>query len=130
MSEHLGKLVLRLGLGSLILFHGVHRLLTGLDPVRTLLATHKLPDALAYGAYLGELVGPVLIIIGLFTRVGAFLIAVEVLLLVLLSGIPQVLAIAPDGAYALEVESLYFTAAVAVMLLGAGRISLGRGAWS
>ncbi len=129
MSEQLGKLVLRLGLGSLVLFHGVHRLLTGLDPVRSLLVAHKLPDALAYGAYLGELVGPVLIIIGLFTRVGAFLIALEVLLLVLLSGIPQVLAIAPDGAYALEVESLYFTAALAVMLLGAGRISLGRGAW-
>jgi putative oxidoreductase len=130
MSEQLGKLVLRLGLGGLVLFHGVHRLLTGLDPVRSLLVAHKLPEALAYSAYLGEIVGPVLIIIGLFTRVGAFLIALEVLLLVLLSGVPQVLAIAPDGAYALEVESLYFSAAVAVMLLGAGRISLGRGAWS
>lgn len=130
MSEQFGKLVLRLGLGGLILFHGAHHLLTGLEPVRALLEAHKLPAALANAVYLGEIVGPLLIILGLFTRVGAFLIAAEVLLLVLLSGIPHVLAIAPDGAYALEVESLYFAAAVSVMLLGAGKISLGRGGWS
>jgi len=130
MSEQFGKLVLRLGLGGLLLFHGVHKLLTGLDPVRAMLASYNLPDALSYGVYFGELVGPALIIVGLFTRVGAFLIALEMVGLVLLGGIPQVLALGPDGGYALEVEALYFTAALAVMLLGAGRISLGRGRWN
>jgi putative oxidoreductase len=130
MSEQFGKLVLRLSIGSLMLFHGVHRLLTGLDPVRSMLVAHKLPESLAYIAYLGEFVGPILIILGLFTRVGAFLIALEVLALVVLSGIPQVAAMAPDGAYALEVEALYFAGALALMLTGGGRISLGRGRWS
>jgi putative oxidoreductase len=130
MSEQIGKLLLRLGVGSLVLFHGAHRLLTGLDPVRALLTDHKLPDMLAYFVYLGEIVGPVLIILGLFTRLGALLIALEMLILVLLSGIPQVVAIAPDGAYALEVEALYFTSALALMLIGGGRITLGRGRWN
>lgn len=130
MSEQFGKLLLRLGLGGLVLFHGAHRLLTGLDPVRAMLTDHKLPEALAYAVYLGEIVGPVLIILGLFTRIGAALIALEVLLLVLLNGIPQVLAIAPGGGYALEVESLYFIAALALMLIGGGRITLGRGRWN
>lgn len=130
MSEQIGKLLLRLGVGSLVLFHGVHRLLTGLDPVRELLANHKLPEALAYATYLGELVGPVLVILGLFTRVGAFLIGAEIALLVLLSGVPQVAALAPDGGYALEVEALYFTAALSLFLSGGGRITLGRGRWS
>lgn len=130
MTEQFGKLLLRLGLGGLVLFHGSHRLLTGLDPVRSMLVTHKLPEAFAYMVYLGEIVGPVLIILGLFTRIGALLIALEVLLLVLLSGIPQVMAIAPDGGYALEVEALYFTAAVSLMLVGGGHITLGRGRWN
>jgi len=130
MSEQFGKLVLRLGLGGLILFHGVHKLLTGLDPVKAMLASHNLPDALAYGAYLGEIVAPVLIILGLFTRIGGALIALEVLALVLLGGAPQVLTISPGGAYGLEVEALYFISAVAVVLVGAGRISLGRGRFS
>ncbi len=130
MSEQFGKLLLRLGLGGLVLFHGAHRLLTGLDPVRAMLMDHRLPVALAYLVYLGEIVGPVLIILGLFTRIGAFLIALEVLLLVLLNGMPHVLAIAPDGGYALEVEALYFTAALTLMLIGGGRITLGRGRWN
>jgi putative oxidoreductase len=130
MSEQFGKLVLRLGLGGLILFHGVHKLLTGLDPVKTLLTSHHLPEALSYGVYLGEIVAPVLIILGLFTRIGGLLIALEVVALVVLGGIPQVVGISADGGYALEMEALYFTAAVSVALLGAGRISLGRGYWS
>jgi putative oxidoreductase len=130
MSDMFGKLVLRLGLGGLMLFHGVHKLLTGLDPVKALLASYNLPEALSYVVYLGELVGPVLIILGLFTRAGAFLIALEVLALVVLGGVPQVLALGPDGGYALETEALYFTAALALMLLGGGRLSLGRGRWS
>jgi putative oxidoreductase len=130
MSEQIGKLVLRLGLGGLILLHGVHKLLTGLDPVKTLLTSHHLPEMLSYGVYLGEIVAPVLIILGLFTRVGGLLIALEVVALVVLGGIPQVVAISADGGYALELEALYFTAAVSVALLGAGRISLGRGYWS
>ena len=121
---------MRLGLGGLILFHGVHKLLTGLDPVKTLLTSHHLPEALSYVVYLGEIVAPVLIILGLFTRVGGLLIALEVLALVVLGGIPQVVAISADGGYALELEALYFTAAVSVALLGAGRIGLGRGYWS
>jgi len=130
MTEQFGKLVLRLGLGGLILFHGVHKLLTGLDPVKTLLASHNLPEALAYCAYLGEIVAPVLIILGLFTRVGGALIALEVLALVLLGGIPQLLTLSSGGAYGLEVEAFYFVSALTVMLVGAGRISLGRGAFS
>lgn len=130
MSEQIGKLLLRLGVGSLVLFHGVHRLLTGLDPVREMLATHKLPEVLAYAAYFGELVGPVLVILGLFTRVGAFLIAAEIILLVMLGGVPEVASISPDGGYGLEVEALYFTAALSLILTGGGRITLGRGRWS
>ncbi len=130
MSEQFGKLLLRLGVGGLVLFHGFHRLLTGLDPVRDLLASHHLPEALAYAVYFGEIVGPVLIILGLFTRVGALLIALEVLALVLLSGAGQVLVIAPDGGYALEIESLYFASALAIMLVGGGRLTLGRGHWN
>ncbi len=130
MSEQFGKLLLRLGVGGLVLFHGFHRLLTGLDPVRDLLASHHLPEALAYAVYFGEIVGPVLIILGLFTRVGALLIALEVLALVLLSGAGQVLVIAPDGGYSLEIESLYFASALAIMLVGGGRLTLGRGHWN
>lgn len=130
MSEQLGKLVLRLGLGGLFLFHGIHRLFAGLDPVKEMLAAHNMAATLAYGVYLGELLAPVLVILGLFSRIGAALIALNIVALVLLAGIPKVALVSAAGSYALETESLYFMAAVAVMLLGAGRLSVGGGRWN
>ena len=127
--DDFGRLLLRLGVGGLMLFHGVHKLLTGLDGVKTLLASHHLPEMLAYIAYFGEIVGPLLIIFGLFARTGAFLVAFEVAVLAALGGVAQLIAVTPDGSYALEVEALYLTGALAILLFGPGRIAPGKGRW-
>jgi len=130
MSEDLGKLVLRLGLGGLVLFHGVHKLLTGLDPIKAMLTAHNFSGSIAYGVYLGELVAPVLVILGLFSRIGGILIAVDMLVAVLLANLARVAVIGPTGGYGLELEAMYFIAAVAVALLGAGRLTIGAGRWN
>jgi putative oxidoreductase len=127
IMEDFGKLVLRLGVGGMMLFHGGHKLLTGLDAVKALLVSHKLPDALAYVVYFGEIAGPLLVIIGLFARFGAFLIAFEVAALVALGGLAQIIALTPDGGYALEIEALYLTGALAIVLLGPGKLAVAQG---
>lgn len=125
--DDFGKLILRLGVGGLMLFHGVHKLLTGLDPVKSLLAGNKLPEAAAYVVYFGEIVGPVLVLIGLFARFGAFLIAFELAALVALAGLAQIVAVTPSGAYGLEIEALYLAGALAILLFGPGKLSIGGG---
>ena len=127
MTEDFGKLVLRLGVGGMMLFHGVHKLFTGLDTVKATLSPHKIPEALAYAAYFGEIVGPLLIIIGLFARFGAFLVAAEVAALAALAGVAQLVAVTADGVYAQEIAALYFAGAVAILLLGPGKIAIGGG---
>jgi putative oxidoreductase len=128
MSEDLGKLLLRLGLGGLLLFHGVFKLLNGLGPIKVMLGNHNISDAVAYGVYLGELVGPILIVVGLFSRIGGLLIAFDMVITVLLARTADVLILSPiTGGYALESEVLYLVAALSIVLLGAGRISLGGG---
>ena len=127
MVEDFGRLLLRLGVGGLMLFHGAHKLFTGLDPVKALLVSHRLPEALAYVAYFGEIVGPLLVVIGLFARFGAFLIAFEVAVLVALGGVAQMIALTPDGAYGLEIEALYLVGALAILFLGPGKIAVAKG---
>jgi Predicted membrane protein len=127
MAEDFGRLILRLGIGGMMLFHGVHKLFNGLDPVTAMLASHKLPEALAYAVYFGEIVGPLLVLLGLFARVGAFLIAAEVAALVALGGVAQMIAVTPDGGYALELEVLYLTGALAVLFLGPGKLAIAKG---
>ena len=130
MTEDFGKLLLRFGLGGLLLFHGVHNLLNGLEPIKLALATHNISDAVAYGVYLGEIVAPVLIILGLFSRIGGLLIAANMIVAVLLMHMADIAVLSPGGGYALESEALYLVAALSIALLGAGRFSIGNGNWN
>lgn len=127
MAEDFGKLMLRLGVGGLMLFHGIHKLLTGIAPLKSALTAEGWPEALAYGVYFGEIVGPLLVVLGLLARFGAFLIAVEVAALVALGGFAQLLAITPDGGYAAETAMFYFLGALAVLLLGPGKLAIAKG---
>ena len=127
MQENLGKLVVRLGVGALLLLHGVHKLLTGIAPIKAMVVAHHLPDLVAYGVYFGEIVGPVLVILGLFARVGGLLIVIDMIFAIVLAGTASLLKLNASGGYALELETFFLLGGLSVMLLGAGRLGLNIG---
>jgi len=127
MQEDVGKLVVRLGVGALLLLHGIHKLLTGIGPIKAMVVAHHLPDLVAYGVYLGEIVGPVLVILGLFSRFGGLLIVINMIAAIVLAGMASLGKLNPMGGYALELETFYLLGGLAVALLGAGRLSLNIG---
>jgi putative oxidoreductase len=128
MQEDLGKLIVRLGVGGLLLLHGIHKLLGGIAPIKGLVVAHHLPDLLAYGVYVGEIAAPVLVILGLFARVGGLLIAVNMVVAVALAHMAQIALLDPStGGYVLEAEVFYLLGGLAVALLGAGKLSLNIG---
>jgi putative oxidoreductase len=124
-TEDMGKLVLRLTLGVLLLFHGTHKILTGIGPVRDMIVAHHLPDFLAYFVYLGEVAAPVLIIIGLLTRLGGLLVVINMIVAVVLAKTAMLIGTDAMGGYTLEIEAFYLFTGLAVALLGAGRFSIG-----
>lgn len=125
MTEDIGKLVLRLALGVLMLLHGISKVVNGVDGIVGMVTGLGLPAAVAYGVYLGEVVGPLLVIVGLYTRVGALLIAGNMLFALLLAHRAELFTLAPTGGWALELQAMFLFGAVAVLLLGAGRFSVG-----
>ncbi|WP_028238957.1 DoxX family protein [Stutzerimonas azotifigens] len=125
MSEDIGKLVLRVGTGVLILLHGIFKLQNGVDGVAGMLTAHGLPSVLAYGVYLGEVVAPVLVIIGLYTRIAAVVMAGNMVVAFALAHMAQLFSIGPMGGWALELQGMYLFASIAIALLGAGRLSVG-----
>jgi putative oxidoreductase len=127
MQEDFGKLVARLGVGGLLLLHGVHKLLTGIGPIKDLVVAHGLPDLIAYGVYFGEIVGPVLLIFGLFTRIGALLIVIDMIFAIVLAGLANMGKLNAMGGYALELEMLYLVGGLSILLLGAGRFGFSIG---
>jgi putative oxidoreductase len=131
-SNDLGRLVLRVVLGVLILFHGVSKLIHGPGYIIGVLAGAGLPSLLAYGVYVGEVVAPILVLIGLWARVGGLIIAINMLVAIALVHLGQLATLNDTGGWALELQGMFLGAALAILLLGAGRFSLGgsNGRWN
>lgn len=123
-STDTGKLVLRVVLGALILFHGVSKLIHGPVFVEQVLAQAGLPAFLAWGVYIGEVIAPVLLIIGLWSRIAALVVVINMLVALGLVHMSQLFTLADTGGWALELQGMYLGAAVAIALLGAGRYSV------
>jgi putative oxidoreductase len=123
--DDIGRLLLRVALGALILFHGIAKLKGGPGFVAGVVDKAGLPSFLAYGVYIGEVLAPLLLIAGLWTRLAALVVAVNMLFAVGLVHVPQLFAVSETGGWALELQGLYLFSALAVALLGAGRYSLG-----
>jgi putative oxidoreductase len=120
-----GKLVLRVLLAALILFHGVSKLIGGAGFVTGMLAKAGLPGFLGYGVYIGEVAAPLLILFGIFTRAAALVVVVNMIVALTLVHTSQFFALNETGGWAIELQAMYLGTAVAVALLGAGRYSVG-----
>ena len=124
--EDFGKLVLRLALGILILLHGVFKLRNGISFLEPMVTGLGLPAWAAYGVYLGEVVGPIMVILGLFARTGAFLIFVNMIFAIILVHRPEVLTLGKQGGWALELQGMFMFTALALVFMHPGRYALTR----
>ena len=120
-----GRFVLRVVLGVLILLHGISKLPGPPEFIVGMLGKAGLPPMLAWLVYVGEILAPVLLILGLWTRAAAAVIAGNMIVALALVHVPQLLHMNKEGGYALELQAMYLFTAVAVALLGAGRYSIG-----
>ena len=120
-----GKLLLRVTVALLVLLHGIDKLSTGPGFVVTMLQRAGLPGGLGYLVYVGEVLAPLLMIAGVGTRAAAAIVSFNMLVAFALVHMGSLFALTKQGGWALELQGLYLFGALAVMLLGAGRFSVG-----
>jgi putative oxidoreductase len=127
-----GKLILRVSLGVLVLLHGIAKLISGPGFVLKVVSAAGLPVAFGYLVYMGEVIAPILLIVGLWSRLAALIVVTSVTVAVLLVKPAQIFAIANTGGWGVELEGMFVFAAIAVAFLGAGRYSIGglNGRWN
>lgn len=121
MNENTGKLILRITLGVLILLHGISKLRGGIGWLDGMLANAGLPVFFKYGVYVGEVLAPLAVIAGWYSRIGAWLIAVNMLFALGLAHGAELLAFNENGALVLETQYMFFFSAIALALIGPGR---------
>jgi len=125
-SDAVGKLIVRLTVGVLILFHGVSKLLTPgpFDAIAGRLTVAGLPDFIAYGVYVGEVVAPLLLIVGVFSRLSGLAIVINMLFAIGLMHTGDLLSVSAHGGYQLELQAFFLFGGLAILFLGSGRYAL------
>jgi putative oxidoreductase len=126
-TQDTAKLLLRVVLGFVILLHGISKIKGGPGFVLDVVDKAGLPHPFGYLVYVGEVLAPVLMIVGFWTRAAALLIAINMIVAVLLVHMGQIFSLSPEGGWAIELQALFLVVAVAIALLGAGRYSVGGG---
>lgn len=132
MSQDLGKLLLRLTVAGLLLLHGLHKLRHGIPGITQDVVSHGLPAATAYLVYLGEVVAPIFVLIGIATRPAAVVIFINMVVAVYLAHMSVLFTLGKSGGWAVELDALIGFGALAIALLGTGRYAAfhGVGRWS
>jgi putative oxidoreductase len=127
-----GRLILRLALGVLILLHGIAKLMGGVAGIVGMVEKAGLPGPVGYLVYIGEVLAPLLVIVGFWTRAAASVIAINMLFAIGLAHTSQLFELSKTGGWAIELQAMYLFTAIAVALLGAGRYSVGgeAGRWN
>lgn len=125
-NDAAGKLVLRLTVGILMLFHGAGKLLHpgSLDFIGSKLAGMGLPESISWGVYAGEVIAPLMIILGIQSRLGALLVVVNMLFAIGLVHMGDIFALTEHGGWRLELQGFYLFGGLAILFLGSGRYAI------
>ena len=122
-----GRLTLRVSIGGLVLFHGIHKVFAGVGGIAGMLERSGLPSFIAFGSYVGEVVAPLMILFGFYTRLAGATLALTMAVAIFLAHSSDILALGQHGGWAIELPMLYLLGSVAIVLLGAGRITVQEG---
>ena len=125
LNEDIGKLILRLSIAVLMLFHGYKKYIFGIEGIKTLVIKTGLPEVLAYGVYVGEIIIPILLILGFRTRVCALLLSFTMAFAIPLAHSEKLFLIdAKTGGLAIELPLLYLLSALSLFFIGGGKYSI------
>lgn len=124
MSENIAKLVLRIMVGGMMLLHGIHKGVHGITYIKGLVKAQGVPEFLAYGVYVGEVLAPLFLILGWRSRFWASVIVFNMLIALYLTQMSNLLNLGSHGAWAVEVTMFYLGSALAIALLGSGRYAV------
>lgn len=120
------KLLLRLTVAGLILFHGVFKIQHGVGWIGDMLVSLDYPAVFAYGSYIGEVIAPIFVLLGIFTRPMALIIVFNMVIAVLTVHTGDIFTVTKVGAWTLEPDAFFFFGSITIALLGSGRFSVMR----
>lgn len=131
-ATDIGKLILRVTIALFVFSYGIQKIM---DPsmvgyIGSLFSELHLPALIAYGVYLGEVVAPILVIIGWRTKIAAMVMSFTMFTVILIGHTNQIFPPSEFVWSGIELQTLFLLNSFAVSCLGAGKFALShRNAW-
>ncbi len=125
LNSDVGRLILRLSVGGMMLFHGVAKIMhpASLDFITGMLNSNNIPGLVAYGVYIGEVLAPLMIIVGYRARLGGLIVFVNMLFALFLAHTGDFFSLTEHGGWAVELQMFYLMSALSVVFLGSGNLA-------
>lgn len=123
-NKDVGRLLQRLSIGLLILFHGIANLTSNYSFIKSLLKGIGVPEFIAYAVFIGEIIAPILIIVGWRTRLASLILAFNMLIAILMAHTAHIFTLNQYGGWGIELQGLYLFGAMVIYFLGAGKYAI------
>lgn len=120
----LALLLLRVFTGGLMLFHGIAKLIHGHDKIKGLLHTKGLPEAMWLGVPFAEILAPILLIFGVFSRISGLVIAFTMIFALYLTTGFNAFGLSKTGGLNGELNFLFLVNGIVLYITGPGRYVL------
>ena len=126
-NKDLGLLLIRLAVGILLLMHGINKIFHGIEGVKNTIGDTGIPELFAYGVYIGEVIAPLMLALGLRTRIASLLVCANMLVIIFIAHPGDIFSLSGSGAWELELQGLYLLGSLGLFFTGGGKYALSSG---
>lgn len=124
MTNDIAKLILRLSVGVMMLFHGFDKIINGIDGIKQLTVSAGFLEFLAYSVFIGEVVVPIFILLGAYARAASLVLAFNMAVAIFLAYGNSLFSLGKHGAPVFELPFLYLVMSILIFMLGSGKYAI------
>lgn len=124
MTNDIAKLILRVSVGVMMLFHGFDKVINGIDGIKQLTVSAGFLEFLAYSVFIGEVVVPIFILLGAYARAVSLVLAFNMTVAIFLAYGNSLFSLGKHGAPVFELPFLYLVMSILIFMLGSGKYAI------
>lgn len=123
-KHHIGLLIMRVSIAFTMLIYGISKWINGIDYIRLILNKYDLPSFFAYGIFIGEILMPILIIVGFRTKLVGLAFAIFCTTAIIMDRLPDLFSLNEFGGWSIDLIFIYLTFGIAQYFIGAGKYAV------
>ena len=92
--------------------------------IESSLTNMGIPAIVAYGVYIGEIIAPLMMIAGVYTRLAAIIVFINMIFAIVLAHMGDIFSLNQHGGWAIELQAFYLLVGLAIAMTGSGRYAV------